>query len=87
MIIKDLVQNPKGSSNTCYDLKVLPNSKGYSPVVKTPKYFLKVLVHLCRTLINGVTASMSFFKDPTPQIINIRYIQSPLVPKNTIPPY
>ena len=36
-----------------------------------PKHFYKVMIHLCRTHMNGITPTMSFLKNPAPQVINL----------------
>ena len=48
-----------------------------------PIYFPKVMVHFCRTWMNGVAGSL---KDLVPQPIYIGNTQPTLIPQNTIPP-
>ena len=51
-----------------------------------PKHFPKIKIHLCLTLMDGVTVPKSFVKDSDHQAINIWNTQPSLLPQHTIPP-
>ena len=43
-----------------------------------PNHFFKVMIHLCRTCMNGIMRTISFLKNTVPQVINFWHTQPSL---------